>query len=87
MGLFMPEAVGLHGAPVRMWKSLQGMKLGHTQYWQSGGVAEYVAERLEPGVGGVTSIRHTSPSRELPFRPDPAARELRELATVVDHAI
>jgi hypothetical protein len=83
LGSFMPEAVGLHGAPAGMWKSLRGMNLGHTQYWQSKVVASYVADRLGATIGGSLSIRLGLPPRELPDRPDSALREMRQRANIV----
>jgi hypothetical protein len=94
-GLFMPEAVGLRGAPARMWNSRLGMKLRHTQYWQSRAVAAYVAARLGATMGGSLSTRLEAtiaglpsgrlelPSRELRHRPDSVLRELRQRANVV----
>jgi hypothetical protein len=83
---FMPEAVGLHGAP-RIWKSLRGTDLGHTQYWQSRVVATYVAERLGAMIGGPLFSRLGLPRRELPDRPDFALRETRQRANVVVQSI
>jgi hypothetical protein len=82
-GLFMPEAVGLHGAPPGMWSSLRGVNLGHTQYWQSRDVASYVAERLGATMGGPISMRLGLQPRELPDRPESAVREIRQRAAVV----
>ena len=94
-GWFMPEAVGLRGAPARMWNSRLGMNLHHTQYWQSRAVAAYVAARLGATIGGSLSTRPGAttaglpsgrlelPSRELRHRPDSVLRELRERANVV----
>jgi hypothetical protein len=94
-GLFMPEAVGLHGAPARMWSSRLKMNLRHTQYWQSRAVASYVAGRLGATMGGSLSARLGAtiagslstrlgfPSRELRHRPDSLLRELRQRSNVV----
>jgi hypothetical protein len=82
-GSFMPEAVGLRGAPAGVWKSLHGMNLRHTQYWQSRVVASYVAARLGSTIRGSVPTRLEWLPRELPHRPDSGLREVRQRAHVV----